>query len=55
MRIAVVFDTPYADWEDADFKREVEAQMEEAEYEVAEALLAYGHDVLLVGVHDDLQ
>lgn len=55
MRIAVVFDTPYVGWEDEDFKREVAAQVEEAEYEVAEALGAYGHDVLMVGVHDDFQ
>lgn len=55
MKIAVVFDTPYAGWEDEDFKREVAAHVEEAEYEVAEALMAYGHDVLLVGVHDDFR
>ncbi len=55
MRIAVVFDTPYVGWEDEDFKREVEARVEEAEYEVAEALMAYGHDVLMVGVHHDFQ
>ncbi|MFQ5808996.1 MAG: ATP-grasp domain-containing protein [Armatimonadota bacterium] len=55
MRIAVVFDTPNDGWEDEDFKREVEAEVEEPEYEVAEALMAYEHEVLLVGVHDDLQ
>lgn len=54
MRIAVVFDTPYEGWTDADFKREVEAEVEEAEYEVAEALLAKGHDVHMIGVHHDL-
>jgi D-alanine-D-alanine ligase len=54
MRIAVVFDTPNDGWEDEDFKREVAAEVDEAEYEVAEALMEYGHDVLLVGVHDDL-
>lgn len=53
MKIAVVFDTPYEGWEDEDFKREVAAEVEEAEYEVAEALLARNHEVLLVGVHDD--
>ncbi len=53
MKIAVVFDTPWEGWEDADFKREVAAHVEEAEYEVADALLANGHDVRLVGVHDD--
>lgn len=53
MKIAVVFDTPYRGWEDADFKAEVAARVNEAEYEVAEALMAYGHEVLMVGVHDD--
>ncbi len=55
MRIAVVFDTPYIGWEDEDYKEEVAHQVEEAEYEVAEALMAYGHDVLMVGVHDSFQ
>lgn len=54
MKIAVVFDTPYDRWEDEDFKKEVTAEIEEPEYEVAEALMANGHSVLLVGVHDDL-
>lgn len=53
MKIAVVFDTPYQGWDDEDFKQEVAAEVEEAEYEVAEALMACEHDVLLVGVHDD--
>ncbi len=50
MRIAVVFDTIHPDWEDADYQKEVEAKVEEAEYDVARALLARGHDVLMVGV-----
>jgi D-alanine-D-alanine ligase len=54
MRIAVVFDTPNDGWEDEDFKNEVQAEVDEPEYEVAEALMAYDHEVLLVGVHDDL-
>jgi D-alanine-D-alanine ligase len=54
MRIAVVFDTLYDGWEDEDFKKEVTAEVEEPEYEVAEALMANDHTVLLVGVHDDL-
>ena len=53
MKIAVVFDTRHPDWEDADYKKEVEARVEEAEYDVARALAANGHDVLLVGVADD--
>ena len=54
MKIAVVFDTPNDGWEHEDFKKEVEAEVEEAEYEVAEALMAYDHEVLLVGVYNDL-
>lgn len=54
MKIAVVFDTPYEGWADADFKKEVGAKVEEAEYEVAEALIATGHDVYMIGVHHDL-
>ena len=55
MKIAVVFDTSRASWEDADFKREVAAHVEEAEYEVAEALMDRGHDVCMVGVQTDLK
>src|SRR5438046_9471701 len=54
MKIAVLFDTLHPDWEDADYKKEVEAKVEEAEYDVARALLAKGHDVLMVGVAEDL-
>ncbi len=55
MKIAVVFDTPRPGWEDADFKEEVEAEVPEAEYEVAEALMANDHDVFLIGFHSDLR
>lgn len=57
MKIAVVFDTPHAGWRHEDFYREMLAQGDEpeAEYEVAEALVACGHDVRLVGVHHDLR
>jgi D-alanine-D-alanine ligase len=54
MRIAIVFDTVHPEWEDADYKKDVEAKVEEAEYDVARALLAKGHDVLMVGVADQL-
>ena len=54
MRIAVVFDTPHEGWADDDFKQQVAAEVEEAEYEVAEALMANNHEVLMVGVHDHL-
>lgn len=62
MRIAVAFDTPYVDWTPeqhaAQMARELEQSDEveaEMEYQVAEALQANGHDVLLLGVHDDLR
>lgn len=62
MRIAVVFDTPFADWtperhaeqlakEVANWKQ-VEPEME---YQVGDALAKRGHEVLLLGVHDDLR
>ena len=55
MKIAVVFDSLTPGWEDADYKKEVAAKKEEeAEYDVARALLAKGHDVQLIGIGDDL-
>ena len=54
MKIAVVFDTLHADWTDAEYKKEVEARAEEAEYDVARALLANGHDVRMIGVSAEL-
>ncbi len=54
MRIAVIFDSLHPEWEDAAFKREVEQKAEEAEYDVARALLAGGHDVLMIGIGDDV-
>ena len=54
MRIAVVFDTLHPEWDDADYKRALAEQADEAEYDVARALLANGHDVHLIGVHDRL-
>lgn len=55
MKIAVVFDTPNPGWEDPDFKAEVAAEVPEPEYEVAEALMENGHEVFIVGVHDDVR
>ncbi len=55
MKIAVCFDTPRSGLEHADFKKEVEAHVAEAEYEVAEALTENGHDVYLLGFHDNLR
>ena len=54
MKIAVIFDSPHPEWDDAAFKREVEQKTEEAEYDVARALLANGHDVLMIGIGDDV-
>lgn len=55
MRIAVVFDTPNEGWSNEDFHAEMEAGQDEAEYDVGEALLACGHEVLFHGVYDDLE
>src|SRR3954466_13421686 len=54
MKIAVIFDSPHPEWGDAAFKREIEQKVEEAEYDVARALMAGGHDVVLIGIGDDV-
>ncbi|MGH7547736.1 MAG: D-alanine--D-alanine ligase family protein [Gemmatimonadales bacterium] len=54
MKIAVLFDSLHHDWEDTDYKKEVDAKVPEAEYDVARALMARGHDVLMVGVVEEL-
>ena len=54
MKIAVIFDSLHPEWDDAAFKKEVEQKAEEAEYDVARALMANGHDVLLIGIGDDV-
>ena len=54
MKIAVVFDALHPEWVDADYKREIDAKVEEAEYDVARALLANGHDVLMLGIGNEL-
>lgn len=62
MRIAVAFDTPRIGWgpdeHAAQLAKEVATWKKvepEMEYQVAHALIQNGHDVLLVGVHDDLR
>ena len=55
MKVAVVFDTVFAGLEHADFQEELEAEVSEAEYEVAEALMENGHEVHLIGFHDNLR
>ncbi|MGH7531180.1 MAG: D-alanine--D-alanine ligase family protein [Gemmatimonadales bacterium] len=54
MKIAVIFDSPHPEWDDAAFKREVDAKVEEAEYDVARALLAQGHEVRLIGIGEEI-
>jgi D-alanine-D-alanine ligase len=55
VKIAVVFDSLTPDWDDAEYKKEIAAKKEEeAEYDVARALLAKGHDVQLIGIGADL-
>lgn len=61
MRIAVVFDTPYPDWGPDDHARHLAKEIAvggdheaDMEYQVAQALVDNGHDVLLLGVRDDL-
>jgi len=54
VKIAVIFDSLHPEWDDAAFKREVEQKAEEAEYDVARALMAGGHEVRLIGIGDDV-
>ena len=54
MKIAVIFDSPHPEWDDAAHKRALEQKAEEAEYDVARALLANGHDVRLIGIGDEV-
>lgn len=64
MRIAVVFDTPYKDWSPAQQAEQMRAAHAAAardpddepdmEYQVAQALIDRGHEVLLLGVRDDV-
>jgi D-alanine-D-alanine ligase len=60
VRLAVVFDTPYPDYTPEQHRQQMEKELggggeaePEMEYQVAAALVAKGHEVLLVGVHDD--
>ncbi len=61
MRIAVVFDSPF-DWSPEQHAEEMAKEIKnrrnaepEMEYQVANALRKNGHEVLLVGVHDDMR
>lgn len=62
MRVAVVFDTPYAGWDHPDHERQMEREIAawksdepEMEYQIGHALRERGHEVRLLGVSDDLQ
>jgi D-alanine-D-alanine ligase len=61
LKIAIVFDTPWEGWDHAQhlaqLDKEIANQDEvepEMEYQVAHALRTQGHDVHLIGLHDDL-
>lgn len=60
MKVAIVFDSPYPDWDHADHEARMELENSsdyddeaEPEYQVAWALRGRGHDVWLVGARDD--
>jgi D-alanine-D-alanine ligase len=62
MRVAVVFDTPYAGWDHSDHERQMEKEVAawkvdepEMEYQIGHALVERGHEIRLLGVGDDLQ
>jgi D-alanine-D-alanine ligase len=61
MRIAVVFDAPF-DWTPEQHAAEMAKQIKnrakvepEMEYQVANALAKNGHEVICIGIHDDLR
>src|SRR6187431_997350 len=61
LKIAIVFDTPYEGWDHARHLDQVEKEIgrqdevePEMEYQVAHALRAHGHEVHLIGLHNDL-
>jgi D-alanine-D-alanine ligase len=61
LKIAIVFDTPWEGWHHARHLEQLEIEIgrqdevePEMEYQVAHALRTQGHDVHLIGVHDDL-
>ena len=61
LKIAIVFDTPWEGWDHARHLQQVEKEIgrqhevePEMEYQVAHALRAQGHDVHLIGLHNDL-
>ena len=61
MRIAVVFDSPF-DWTPEQHAAEMAKQIKnrtkvepEMEYQVANALVKNGHEVICIGIHDDLR
>jgi D-alanine-D-alanine ligase-like ATP-grasp enzyme len=62
MRVVVTFDTLYDGWDHPDHERQMATEVAawkhnepEMEYQVADALRVRGHDVILVGVRNDLQ
>lgn len=58
MKIAIVFDTPFAGYSHADHVVQMEHEFREREpemeYQIGEALTVNGHDIRYVGVHDDV-
>jgi D-alanine-D-alanine ligase len=62
MRVAVVFDTPYAGWDHSAHERQMEKEVAawkvdepEMAYQIGHALVERGHEIRLLGVGDDLQ
>jgi D-alanine-D-alanine ligase len=60
VRVAVVFDTPYARWTPDEHRRQMERELSgetgaepEMEYQVGGALIESGHELLLIGMHGD--
>ncbi len=54
-KVLVVFDTAAPPPADQDYSKDIAAGVDEAEYDVYEALVESGHDVRLFGVFDNIQ
>ncbi|MBI3847399.1 MAG: ATP-grasp domain-containing protein [Planctomycetes bacterium] len=54
LKVTVVFDTDVPPPTDQDYSKHLEKQVDEAEFDVFHALVRCGHDVKLLGIHDDI-
>jgi D-alanine-D-alanine ligase len=54
LKVTIVFDTDVPPPADQDYSKHLEKQVDEAEFDVYQALVRCGHDVKLLGIYDDV-